>query len=196
MKKALIILLSALMLISLTACGGDESDKKAPIGTDVEYYVKIGKIPEIEYALGHDADEIKTKLEESHKDAVEGTDDLYEHDHTGENYIGTYDNGKVTIIATTGINYYYESDKKAEGISRIVSLKGGYGFETGALIIEIKEAMESYGHKSEERKITQSEAENNGLTADMTCLEYTFDKNKVMFVFSENALGAIILLKA
>ena len=195
MKKILSVLLCAMFVLSFAACGEGE-EKVKPIGIDVEYYAKIGQIPELEHKLGDDADEIISNFEEEHKNITDATSGSIDHDHTEGGYIGTYDNGEYTTIATTGINYFFDSNKKKDGINRIVSLNGGYGFSNGDLIIEVKKAMESYGHTADERAATEKEAQACGLTDGMTCLEYTFDKNAVIFFFQENALCAVTLFRA
>ena len=55
MKRLLALLLSILTLFSLCACDGGKKDtnsKPSEHSVDVAYFASLGKIPELEYALG------------------------------------------------------------------------------------------------------------------------------------------------
>ena len=78
MRKIASILLSAVILFSFAACGKEKTESSTP-SVDLEYYAKLGSIPDCPYKLGQNIDELKSTLETDEKEAVEaGGDYVYQ----------------------------------------------------------------------------------------------------------------------
>jgi len=192
MKRVLSIVLVLALLFCLAACGDKKEEKNKQIGIDVEYYAKLGQIPETKYALGEKPDKIITDLEEISKHAEEENDGTHSH----EGYYNVYEGDERTTIVAPGINYYYLNDQKDKGIDRIISFGTAYEFTAGTVVSEVKKSLSSYGFDSEERALTPDEALMVSASSDCICLEYAFGDNVVLFVFQENVLFATVLYKA
>ena len=61
MKKVLSFLLVLTVVFSFSACG-KRKDKAAENKVDLEYYAGLGQMPECDYKLGADPDEMVEKL--------------------------------------------------------------------------------------------------------------------------------------
>lgn len=177
MKKLLCMALGFCILFVFTSCGAaktaSEGDK-----VDVEYYAKLGKIPESEYSLGAGIDEMQAKLSAAFESAGEDADVVYEVSE-GERTVG---------INTGATQYYYMKDKKTAGVGFMVNYEKAYGFEPGTVIIEVRDALEKF--KADEHEASGNELFFLPVTENNTVLSYTFGKYKLMFVFQDNALCA------
>lgn len=190
MKKIIALALCLCLMFCFVSC---KDTKQKQIGTDVQFYAKSGQIPELPYKLGDDVDKIIAELDNGEEDTDGGENGEIDHEHPETDYLGMFENGANSVIAVTGANYCFDVDNKSDGINRIFSFGGGYGFENGALIPEIKECMESYGHKALEREPDETETNLGGFYSDTTCLFYQFEKNAVAFFFQESALCAVMI---
>ena len=64
MRRLVALFLCLFLMLTFTACGKDKKDNKNETHTvDVEYYAKIGQIPEHKYHLGSDAVEMKNAFD-------------------------------------------------------------------------------------------------------------------------------------
>lgn len=180
MKKILSFLLVFALLFSLTACGKEKKVDKQDDGIDIEYYAKLGQIPEIEYTLGSDIDKLKEDLSKLMEEDVEG-EVVYNILEGAENYL--IDNGKYS--------YLYKKANPEKGIGCIVDYDTAYGFELGTVIIEVKEALAEYEY-TEEALNDKNAFFMFGVDSG-TVIECKFDDNTLAFVFVDNALSATAL---
>lgn len=193
MKKLFCLLLSAAVILSLAGCGKKKAEKKYTTDVDVEYYVRQGQLPECgKYALGYDVDKLTSELDaqmnasgddESGSDGADGEES---HSHDEDGFFWFLDErDSYTGLRTGSAEYCYRPDKRQDGISAIVSFDTAFGFETGTISIEIKEALSDF-------EPTESTG-GNGLpflsSDDATeYLTYKFADRCVTFAFYENAL--------
>lgn len=194
MKKLFCLLLSAAVILSLAGCGKKKAEKKYTTDVDVEYYVRQGQLPECgKYALGYDVDKLTSELDAQMNASGDGgsggsdsADGEESHSHDEDGFFWFLDErDSYTGLRTGSAEYCYRPDKRQDGISAIVSFDTAFGFETGTISIEIKEALSDF-------KPTES-TEGNGLpflpTDDATeYLTYKFADRCVTFAFYENAL--------
>ena len=182
MKKILSLILIFVLVFSFAACGKEET-KKDDNGLDIEYYAKLGKIPECEFKIGDSVAEIEShynEMQEAENESADHAHDLYE-----------VIEGERTVMIDCGtFGYYYVKEKQANGISYIVCYDGAYGFKNGTLITDVKNTLE--GIELTEENAT---AENVFfmLGASGTVLKAQFEKYTLMFVFQDNALSATAL---
>ena len=187
MKKIFSLALIAIMLLSLVACGKEE-DKVDAYSVDVNYYANLGEIPEVEYKLGANVDDMIAALKAEEEAHMEGND------HQHATYT-VYEEAERSMILTSGTNYYYETKSKDEGVSYIVNFDASYGFALGTYSVEIKEALGTLELEGEVREPSDDEVFFIPGSADLTVLEYTFKKCKLKFVFEEDMLCATALYK-
>lgn len=176
MKRLLCFLTAVFIVISFAGCGKEDTSSENE-GMDVEYYLKIGKIPECPYNLGAQVSKVKDELNAS----AEADSDKILEITEGE---------RSVKIQTESFLYYYEKSGESKGISYIVSLDRAFGFELGTIIIEIEEKLQNTGLK----KVSESSDLPFFMPYDenYSVLEYQLpDKpNKLIFVFIDNALCA------
>ena len=178
MKKFICVLLSLLFLFSFVACGNNEEQSGSEI--DLEYYVKLGQIPESEYQIGSDPEEIKQKL----KDAA----DKSEHGHEVYDVI----EGENNVLIDGGLyNYYYKKANKSNGISYLISYETAFGFEIGDVIVEVRDAFK--GIKFKEEPLTEENTFFLPGASDGSVLTTEISDYTVSFVFVDNALCATAL---
>lgn len=182
MKRLLALLLCLFIMLTFAACGKEKTkNNNETHSVDVEYYAKIGQIPEHKYHLGSDAKEMKEDFDaEDQKNADESEDG-----HTHSVY-SLMEDDDYTILAYENANYYYKDDGK---ISAIVSLDSSYDFQIGDFASQIKkvvgEAEEKDGNKEAIFFLPAPDS--------YTYLEYTFGENTLVFVFESNSLCATAL---
>lgn len=178
MKRIICLILSVLMLFSVTACGKEKKNNGSKI--DLEYYVKLGKIPESEYHIGAKAQEIKEKL----KAAAEKS----EHGHEVYDVI----EGEENVLIDGGLyNYYYKKANENKGISYLISYDTAYGFNIGSIIIEVREAFKDIKFKEEPLNDKNSfflPGATEGTVLTTVISDYTLS-----FIFIDNALCATAL---
>ncbi len=177
MKKLACFMLTVLMIFSFMACQkeNNESEKNT---IDLEYYAKLGQIPECDYMLGDSVNKVKSELS--------ALDEKYK----GENgFVYMVQEGEKTVEINNGdYLYFYTKDNEANGISYIVNLGTAFGFEPGTVSIEITDALSAYEYTEEE-----ANDDNTFFLPDFTnctVFKYEFDNHVVSFVFQDNALCA------
>ncbi|MBO5020486.1 MAG: hypothetical protein J6D52_07470 [Clostridia bacterium] len=181
MKKIIAIFLSIFLILSITACNNKETSSNTS-SIDVEYYAKLGSMPECEYTIGNDIETIKNDLEEHYNDKTE--------DHAVYDVI----EGEETVLIDGGdFQYYYYKDKADKGISYIVNFEKAFGFDIGTVSVEIKDALKDFKYTEE------SFNDDNSffvLGADSgKVIKYEFSSNTVSFVLVNDALYATALYK-
>lgn len=165
------------MLLVFTSCGSAKTSSDGDT-IDVQYFAKLGKIPECKYSLGAEIDEMQSKLSAAAESAGEDEDIVYE-----------VTEGERTVLINTGnTEYYYMKDKKDNGVSYLVNYGAAYGFEQGTISIEVRKALEKFS--VDEHDATGNELFFLPVAENCTVLNYSFGKYKLMFVFQDNALCA------
>ncbi len=192
MKKLFCFVLVALMTFVFCACSEKEEEKpKYTAEVDVKYYAELGQIPETEeYKLGFSVEDMLSDFAE--KESQNDTETA-DHSHAAFGY-SIMDNDEMTSINTGNFEYCYKNEKRDEGVSCILSFEKSYGFENGTIIIEVKEALSDYDVKEE--YIGEEGAPFMPYVTNADCLTYTFGKNKVTFIFTDNALSVTALYRA
>lgn len=186
MKRIIALILCVSMAFLLSGCGQKEKKSEPKHSVDVEYYAKIGQIPEHKYHLGADAEEMEEELEKEDEKNREENPDAHLH-----SVYGLIEREDYDILAYSGANYYFKKDGK---ISAIVSLDKSYGFEIGDLSLEIKKALSEF--EAEEKKGTEDVIFFLPSAESYTYFEYKFGENTVIFTFQNNALCAVALVGA
>ncbi len=182
MKKIICFALCIVFVLSFTACGKNSSNKGAH-GVDIEYFAKLGQINDLEYRLGDDIENTKTKLAET-------TDD-----HGESNYFD-YPSGDYTIMTDGTVFCCYKTEDASAGITHIVKNGDAYGFTIGTVSTQIRDTMSNMGFDATEREASRQDIFFLPAAADMTVLEYRFEQTNVLFVFQEHALSATVISKA
>ncbi len=195
MKKVFIFLLSLALLISFAGCG--DKTKKNNDDVDLQYYAKIGQIPEVEYKLSAKCDKVEKELSDKYEEYLsndpENSPD-HDHDHYAEDtYFEVIDEGDYIFINGGSRFYFYQKSEKKNGISCIVTFGDAFGFKMGTFIYEIKNAMPSVEFKEE--TITEGMLFFDEYLSDGTVLTTEFDGVTVMFVFLDGELYATAMYK-
>ena len=196
MKKLFCLILTFLMLFSFCACSKDKKDNTDNYVHDVDiaYYASIGKIPELEQALGADPEEIINNKTDDNAEAASSED------HSGHSHAApelTKTEGELSVVLNGGSYLYFDEKAKAEnGISAMVSLEKAYGLEIGSHTVTedtVKKALSK--HTPSVSTPTQDDlfflpdaGENT------TALVYTFnEKYKLQFIFIDGTFSAVML---
>ena len=181
MKKIIAIFCIFLLSFSVTACNKDDTSSNTST-VDVEYYAKLGSMPECEYKLGNDIETVKKDLEA-----------LY-NDETLDHAVYDVVEGEETVLVDGGdFQYYYYKDKADKGVSYIVNFEKAFGFDIGTVSVEIKNALKNFKYTEEDFNDDNSFFV---LGADSgKVLKYQFSSNTVSFVLVNDALYATALYK-
>lgn len=176
MKKIISLMLVFVFMFTFACCGNEKKEEES--GTlDIEYYAKLGQMPECNYDLGTDPEKIKSEL--SSLSESENADNMVYNVTEGENNV-LIDNGTLC--------YYYKKAEPEKGIGCIVNYGKAYGFEIGTVIVEVKKAISGCDYieepMNEENSFFMFGVENG------TVLKCTAEGNNVVFVFENNALCA------
>lgn len=185
MKKVLALMLSCLFLFCLTGCKDGETKKNGSGGVDIEYYAKLGQIPENEITLGTKPEKVKETIENRENESED------DHEHSGFNEIEGTNN---VLIEEGSYDYYYKKANPEKGVGYMVSYAESFGFKTGDIISEVETALKSYDVKKEKA------SEKNaffyfGDYSNAQILKIAFEKNSVLFLFENNALCATAIYR-
>lgn len=192
MKKIFCIVLVFCMLFAFAGCGKEEKKaKQYTTDVDIEYYANLGQMPEIkDYVLGYSVEDMLSRFAELEKASAEENEG-----HSHDAFFYFINEGKeYTSISTSNAEYCYKNDKREDGISCILSFDSAYGFAKDSIIIEVKEALSDY--KVKEHSVGEEGLAFMPIIKNADCLTYTFTKNKVTFVFVDNALCATAVYNA
>ncbi len=189
MKKLFSLFLCLCLLFSFVACKDDKSTNTQNI--DLEYYAKLGKMPEAEYTLGADVDDVIKELtakseeyEDSHADDAD-----HSHDHNQVDFVFNVIEGENNILIDNGaINYYYNKKNKDKGVSYIVNYDTAFGLEIGTVSSEVSKYLSAYELKEE--TLTDDNAFFASYVANGTVLRTEIEDVAILFVFGDNQLFA------
>ncbi len=180
MKRILMFLLAFCFVFAFAGCG-KENNENAP-SVDLEYYAKLGQIPDCKYKLGQDIYELDKELNAEGEKVVSD----------GGEYVYNVTEGEKTVRMDNGeFIYYYEKDKKDRGISYIVALNGAYGFENGTSLIDVEKALKGYEFTSED--VTEDNVFFLSGISGGEVRKYSFDNKVIMFVFNDSSLSAVTI---
>lgn len=188
MKKALCLVLCLLFVFTLCACGS--KDKKGEDTVDIEYFVKNGKIPECEYALGVSANEITEKL-----DGASNTAQSDEEANFDEPLYTTMEKGNRTGIITDTISYFYDTKDKNKTVNYIVSYSGACGFNQGDMKQSITDTLKKGDLNAKPETLSAEETFFFPVTGEFEGIKYSFGENTLCFIFDSDQLCACALYK-
>lgn len=189
MKKFISILLVIGLMFTFCACSKDGDNKQNKV--DLEYYAKLGQMPEAKYTLGEDPDtvidglnKLKEKAEAEHEE-----DPTHNHGHDEQEFFFEIVQGEKNVLLDNGnICYYFNKANEDKGISYIVNYDTAFGFPLGTVILEVKNALGDI--KLTEEPLTEENAFFTSFVLDGTVLKAEFPNATIIFVFQENELFA------
>ena len=181
MKKTACLILSLIMIFSFEACGKEKDNDKTD-SVDLEYFASLGQIPESDYKLGQNVDELENELASKDESAVSA----------GEEYVFAVTEGEKSVRIDNGaFSYFYEKEKKDKGISYIAAFDTAYGFKIGDSLLDVKHSLAEYEYSEE-----PADANNVFFLMGIengTVLKYSFDDADIIFVFQDGELFAAAL---
>ncbi len=195
MKKYICLVLGLVFVFSFMACKKEEK-KDDNTQYSIEEYALMGEIPELEFNLGADPETVNKHYSDivSSQDAAYGEeeeDETHDHPELEVPFYEVAEGEKTVRIATDTISYFYEKDKKSNGISVISVQETAYGFTPGTTTkYEVETAFERKGKTIE---ATEDDMYFIIPTENCMILRYTFEKYKLDFYFSDNILIATVL---
>lgn len=189
MKKLLSLFICLCLLFSFTGCGDTKNTNTLNI--DLEYYAKLGQIPEAEYTLGADVDKVVKELTAKFNDYQNshGDDPDHSHDHNQSDFMLNVVEGENNVLIDNGtINYYYNKKNKDKGISYIVNYDTAFGLEIGTVSSEVRKYLSAYELKEEQ--LTEENAFFVSYLTNGTVLKTEIEDVAILFVFGDNQLFA------
>ncbi len=189
MKKILCLILVLALSFCFTACGNKGENNTDTV--DLEYYAKLGQMPEAKYCLGENPDTVTEGLNGilKQEEAEHKEDPNHAHGHDEQEfYFEVVDGEKNVLIDNGNICYYYNKANKNKGISYIVNYDTAFGFEIGTVILEVQKALSQI--KLTEEPLTEDNAFFASYVLDGTVLKAELEQATVIFVFQENELFA------
>ena len=195
MKKLLSLVLCFILLFSFTACKGGK--KKTNDEIDLEYYAKIGQIPEMKYKLGADCDKAGNELQSEFDDYLSGgghDNADHDHDHYSEDiYFERKEENGYIILDQGNKGFYCKSSEKSGGISCLYTFDTAFGIETGTLPYDVKKKMESI--EFVETDIADGSLFYADYLTEGTVLSAEFDDVTVQFAFQDSGLVCTAIFK-
>lgn len=186
MKKLLALSLCFMILFSFAACKEDE--KKANDEIDLQYYVNLGQIPELEYKIGADCDEVNQKLSDEYEKYLSSDPHSTEDDdHYAEDiYFNVLEKGGYVFLDQGTKGYYYKQSEKDKGISCLITYGDAFGIEMGTFIYDLKQKIQSI--EFSEKEITVGDLFYADYMSEGTVLTAEFDNITVQFLFEDGSL--------
>ena len=196
MKKFISIILVMVFVFCFAACGVKEDDPAQNSSVenksnDIKTAVLKGEIPELQLSLGDSVedlenyyDQLETQIEESHEDG-EG------HVHNDNDIYMNISRGTLSVTYEIGTEkYYYEKEKRDEGISVICSLDVAFGFNNGTSRTDVEARLADLNTKS----LQAGEDELYFVPVpDALILRYSEGDYQLDFYFTDNQLVATVL---
>lgn len=195
MKKIFALVLCVCLIFTFAACG--EKSKKNDDAVDLQYYAKLGQIPEMSYKLGAKCDKVQAELQAEYdefisEDPHNSSDHIDDH-YAEEIYFNVADEGDYVLLDNGSKYYFYKKTEKKDGISCIVTFGDAFGFKMGTFIYEVKNAMSSI--EFIEKEITDGSIFFADYLSSGTVLTTEIEDVTVMFVFQEGELYAAAMYK-
>lgn len=201
MKKLLSVSICLLLVISLSACGGNGNDVSSDNSEKdtIEQTVRKGKLDICEYGLGSDIEAVKDyykQLADNYEEITEEHDtEGCNHDHTSDPDFAYYELSKkkdYTVIETADVRFYYTKNTE-DGITAIASDSAVFGFTPAVTTkYEVEDAINASG------KTVNANEDDLKLLAmpsdSVIILRYTFDEYQLDFYFYENSLITTVIL--
>ncbi len=175
MKKIISFILCVCFIFVFSACGENNSNN---IGTTIEHYAALGRMPEANFALGADIEASKAEL-------------LTIAENDSEKFYNALEGSTTGYFTDGDFEYYYAVNNTDAGIGYIVSYTDAFGFKAGTVITEIEAAL-----KGSEYEKTATEPEDVFFlmgTGNGTVIKCEYEKSTVAFIFLDNVLCATTL---
>lgn len=182
MKRFLSFLLIFTMIFIFTACNNNNSS--SPV-VDLEYYAKLGKIPEVDYTLGEDINKIKSDFEKiENQEQPEDSKD----DHVHEFYYSITETEVGTCIDDGRTQYYFSDGQEEKGVAFMVTYDTAFGFNNGTVSVDVTDALKGLEY-------TELSSYDDldffiGWLSNVSAIKYTFKNRVVLFIFEDNGLCA------
>lgn len=189
MNRLLSLFVCLCLLFSFTGCGDKKKSNSNNI--DLEYYAKLGQMPEAEYTLGTDVDKVIKELTAKFDDYQNshGDDPDHSHDHNQADFMFEVIEGENNILIDNGtVNYYYNKKNKDNGISYIVNFDTAFDLEIGTVSSEVRKYLSDYDLKEE--PLTDDNAFFVSYLTNGTVLKTEIEDVAILFVFEDNQLFA------
>lgn len=163
--KKITAALCAILLLFAAGCG--EKDNGG-YSVDIAYFADAGSMPDAAYKVG---------------DAVPA-------EKEGDENKFFVEDGETSFVSTGDFGYYYNIADESPAFYAVVGFSTCYGFEVGAISIEVTKALDSLGIKYEERAPQNGEIFFLPASENRSVIECKSLKHKLIFVFESNALCA------
>ncbi len=189
MKKLFSLVLCFVIVFCFASCKKD--DNKNTVNVDLEYYAKLGKIPEAEFTLGDNVDDVIDKLTDKQNQfqSEHGEDPDHSHDHNKADFFFDVVEGDKNVLIDNGVvNYYYNKNNEKNGIAYIVNYDTAFNLEVGTLISEAEEHFKGFEFSQE--PATEENVFFAPYITDGTVLKTEIGDVVIMLVFQENQLFA------
>ena len=157
-----------LVLFSFAGCKNEEPKNKTSV--DISYYAKLGLFPESEIKIGDSVPK-------------EGGDDTFYFVKAGAR----------SFFSNGNFNYYYNPSSLEQKVFAVAAFSNFYGFEPGAVSIEVSDALTGSDIKYTERAATEDELFFLPAGENRSVIECNFEDRKLLFVFENNSLCAAYL---
>lgn len=171
MKKRIICAIMCIAVVLLAAGCKKNKDKGKVYEINFSRFADAGTMPESEFKIGDALPEFDPQDEQSRYFSMESEDPPF---------IGTIE-GKFS--------YYYEKGDDPR-ITAIMAYDTCFGFENGAISIEITDALDSQNVEYTERKPKEDETLFMPREPDVSLIECKSFKHRLIFIIKDNALCA------
>ena len=156
---------AALALLLITGVCGCAKKEKPPVTLDLEYFVRLGRIPECGCVLGVSAAEIEKVAEKA-----------------------TEKNGFICLEKDNAL-YCYRTGDESKTVKYMVSFKGAYGFSAGTSSGYITSEL-ARGDMNAPLLPLEPDDVFYAEEGEYEGIKYTYGVNTTCFVFRQNKLWA------
>lgn len=166
MKKAVCLCLSLILVLCFSGCKSNKN--KSEHSVDIGYFADMGAQYESDLKIG---DSVPEKKE-------------------GDETFFFTESGKESFVSNGDFCYYYDANQKEPKIYGIAAFSNCMGFETGAVSIEVTDALESQGIEYRQRAPKDGEIFFLPAAENREVIECQGLKHNLIFVLEDNALCA------
>ena len=171
-KKAVTLALCVVICLAIAVfAAGCKSEKAGGHDVDIAYFTEIGTMPESEFKIGDGVPEIAEDSEEYFVGEADGR--------------GYFSNGEFF--------YYYDKSEEQPVITAIAAFGTAFGFETGAVSIEVTKALDSQEVEYTLRAPEKGEVFFLPASDNREVAVCDTPEHKITFVFEDNALCAVYM---